>query len=240
MGPRLVNNPNPYQPHHGFSLNTIPHVSPPSSGAPTITTITTQIPNVLPSIRMTKPDNLTAATEASSLISSHPSTSGLQISLHPLALLTISDYITRHTLRNGTGPIIGALLGTQEGREIAIEHAYEILLLVDDDGVRVEETWFTNKLRLCTSLKPYLFLTVFKKILPLLIYNPALSQRNSSCSRSPRLVHYHLIPHLRPITMDGLPSQTAPHPQRIPNPSLSQPVSQRLHWWRWEASFGNL
>lgn len=98
---------------------------------------------------MTKSDALAVSGEANSLISSHPSTSGLQISLHPLALLTISDYITRHTLRNGTGPIVGALLGTQEGREIAIEHAYEILLLVDDDGVRVEEAWFTDKLKLC-------------------------------------------------------------------------------------------
>lgn len=98
---------------------------------------------------MTKPDTLVALDEENFLISSHASTSGLQISLHPLALLTISDYITRHTLRNGTGPIVGALLGTQEGREIDIEHAYEILLLVDDDGVRVEETWFTNKLKLC-------------------------------------------------------------------------------------------
>lgn len=102
---------------------------------------------------MTKPDNSAASAEANSLISSHPSTSGLQISLHPLSLLTISDYITRHTLRNGTGPIIGALLGTQEGREIAIEHAYEILLLVDDDGVRVEEQWFTDKLKLCRFLE---------------------------------------------------------------------------------------
>lgn len=98
---------------------------------------------------MTKPDTLAPLGETNSLISSHASTSGLQISLHPLALLTISDYITRHTLRNGTGPIVGALMGTQEGREIAIEHAYEILLLVDDDGVRVEEDWFINKLKLC-------------------------------------------------------------------------------------------
>ncbi|RFU75415.1 cop9 signalosome subunit 6 [Trichoderma arundinaceum] len=51
--------------------------------------------------------------------------SQVQVVLHPLVLLTISDYITRHTLREQTGPIIGALLGQQNGREITIEHAFE-------------------------------------------------------------------------------------------------------------------
>jgi COP9 signalosome complex subunit 6 len=58
------------------------------------------------------------------LISSQTS-SEQQAVLHPLVLLTISDYITRHTLREQKGPIIGALLGQQNGREITIEHAFE-------------------------------------------------------------------------------------------------------------------
>ncbi|KAL7269703.1 hypothetical protein RUND412_007618 [Rhizina undulata] len=90
----------------------------------------------------------------SPLISSHPSTSGLQIALHPLALLTISDYITRHTLRNGTGPIIGALLGTQEGREISIESAYEVLVNMKGDEVKIDPEWFENKLRLFKETHP--------------------------------------------------------------------------------------
>ncbi|PTB45746.1 uncharacterized protein TrAFT101_001180 [Trichoderma asperellum] len=59
-----------------------------------------------------------------SLLSTQKS-SQLQAVLHPLVLLTISDYITRHTLREQKGPIIGALLGQQNGREITIEHAFE-------------------------------------------------------------------------------------------------------------------
>lgn len=97
-----------------------------------------------------------AEIEDDSLISTHPSTSGLQIALHPLALLTISDYITRHTLRKQAGPMVGALLGTQEGRDIAIEHAYEIITLVDKDQVRIDEEWFDNKLRLCESSPSWL------------------------------------------------------------------------------------
>ncbi|QUC21571.1 uncharacterized protein UV8b_05814 [Ustilaginoidea virens] len=58
------------------------------------------------------------------LISSQTS-SQLQAVLHPLVLLTISDYITRHTLRQQAGPVVGALLGQQNGREITIEHAFD-------------------------------------------------------------------------------------------------------------------
>ncbi|KAL6881382.1 hypothetical protein J3F83DRAFT_722067 [Trichoderma novae-zelandiae] len=64
------------------------------------------------------------ATSSNPLLSTQKS-SQLQAVLHPLVLLTISDYITRHTLREQKGPIIGALLGQQNGREITIEHAFE-------------------------------------------------------------------------------------------------------------------
>ncbi|KAF3912991.1 hypothetical protein ABW21_db0206761 [Orbilia brochopaga] len=103
------------------------------------------------------------------LISSHPSTSGLKISLHPLALLTISDYVSRHTLRNMKGPIVGALLGSQNGREISIEHAYELRLIdlpVDhskmdtdidgEDNIRVDESWFVQKLKQFKDVHPTL------------------------------------------------------------------------------------
>ena len=63
--------------------------------------------------------------EDSLLSAQKSSDSGLQAVLHPLVLLTISDYITRHTLRQLKGPIVGALLGQQKGREITIEHAFE-------------------------------------------------------------------------------------------------------------------
>lgn len=101
--------------------------------------------------------------QAHPLVSSHPSTSGLKIALHPLALLTISDYITRHTLRRISGPIIGALLGSQNGRQISIEHAYEIKLVdaaasktngaMDVEGElslpHVDDEWFKTKLQQC-------------------------------------------------------------------------------------------
>ncbi|QIX01302.1 hypothetical protein AMS68_006819 [Peltaster fructicola] len=62
------------------------------------------------------------------LVSNKPAETSLTIQLHPLVLLTISDYITRHTLRRQQGPVIGAVIGQQNGRHITLEHAYECLL----------------------------------------------------------------------------------------------------------------
>lgn len=63
------------------------------------------------------------------------------------------------------GPIVGALLGNQNGREISIEHAYELKFADDvpiiDDGrmdtgdeeekVKIDEGWFVQKLKQCKS-----------------------------------------------------------------------------------------
>jgi COP9 signalosome complex subunit 6 len=75
-----------------------------------------------------------------------PSDSGLQAALHPLVLLTISDYITRHTLREQPGPIIGALLGQQNGREVTIEHAFECNTSVEDGQIIIDAGWFSRRL----------------------------------------------------------------------------------------------
>lgn len=88
---------------------------------------------------------------------SNQKSSELQAILHPLVLLTISDYITRHTLREQQGPIVGALLGQQNGREITIEHAFEAHMrvapevqggyLLDHDkfGARLEQMITVHK-----------------------------------------------------------------------------------------------
>ena len=82
-------------------------------------------------------------------LSTHKSSdSGLIIHLHPLVLLTISDYITRHILRKQTTPIVGALLGQQSGRSVSLEHAFEALLLRnEDEEFQLHEAWFKDRLQ---------------------------------------------------------------------------------------------
>lgn len=80
------------------------------------------------------------------------SDSELQVVLHPLVLLTISDYITRHSLRGLQGPVVGALLGQQNGREITIEHAFECLVKSEEgengsEIVLLDAEWFSTRLQ---------------------------------------------------------------------------------------------
>ena len=84
-----------------------------------------------------------------SLISSHKSSeSGLQIHLHPLVLLTISDHITRHVSRGRQIPIVGALLGRQHGREISLEFAFECEVIHGNgDHITLNDSWFRDRLQ---------------------------------------------------------------------------------------------
>jgi COP9 signalosome complex subunit 6 len=91
---------------------------------------------------------MAAETATNPLISTQKSSdTGLQVALHPLVLLTISDYITRHTLRQQKGPIVGALLGQQNGREITIEHAFDCLLEKAEDEIVLNQAWFEDRLQ---------------------------------------------------------------------------------------------
>ncbi len=87
--------------------------------------------------------------QQASLVSTHKaSDSGLRAHLHPLVLLTISDFITRHTLRRRQDPIVGALIGQQNGRDISLEHAFECQVTQGEQGaVILHQTWFQDRLQ---------------------------------------------------------------------------------------------
>ncbi|KAF7523023.1 hypothetical protein G7054_g11912 [Neopestalotiopsis clavispora] len=125
------------------------------------------------------------------LISSQKSSdSGLQAVLHPLVLLTISDYITRHTLREQKGVIAGALLGQQNGREVTIEHAFECATKVEDGNFVLDATWFAQRLDQMRTIhkSPQLDLVGWYTLLPrsgptpsiLPIHSWLLSEHNES------------------------------------------------------------
>lgn len=84
------------------------------------------------------------------LISSKPSESGLSVSLHPLVLLTVSDQVTRHAVRQQQGPVAGALLGQQKGREITAEYAFPVLLVKTSEGQwQFDYDWMETRIQQC-------------------------------------------------------------------------------------------
>ncbi|EAW12625.1 COP9 signalosome complex subunit 6 [Aspergillus clavatus NRRL 1] len=88
------------------------------------------------------------ADHSESLVSQKSSDSGLHIQLHPLVLLTISDHITRHAARLQQGPIIGALLGQQNGRVITLEHAFECVVAEGPNGeLQLPDEWFVERVK---------------------------------------------------------------------------------------------
>ncbi|KAI0932531.1 hypothetical protein AcW2_001134 [Taiwanofungus camphoratus] len=66
-------------------------------------------------------------------------TSGLSLALHPLPILNISEHLTRLKVQTKSNLpfVLGALLGTQNGREVEIVNTFE--LAVEDDGITVDE-----------------------------------------------------------------------------------------------------
>ncbi|KAL4819418.1 signalosome subunit 6 [Aspergillus spinulosporus] len=86
--------------------------------------------------------------DAIPLLSQKSSDSGLHIQLHPLSLLTISDHITRHAARSQQGPIVGALLGQHNGREITVEHGFECVVELGPNGeAQLPNEWFVDRVK---------------------------------------------------------------------------------------------
>ncbi|KAI5303989.1 hypothetical protein KEM56_006986 [Ascosphaera pollenicola] len=87
------------------------------------------------------------------LISPKSSDSGLQILLHPLALLCIAEHITRHVARKRPGPIVGSLLGSQDGRVVSLVNANDVRLITGESGVnQIDDDWFETRLSQYTEV----------------------------------------------------------------------------------------
>ncbi|KAL5117632.1 hypothetical protein ACEQ8H_004525 [Pleosporales sp. CAS-2024a] len=91
--------------------------------------------------------DMTEATQNPLVSTARASDTSSTVQLHPLVLLTISDCITRHTLRQQTGPVVGAIIGQQNGQEVTMEVAFQAKLKSNDAGETVlDSEWFNKRL----------------------------------------------------------------------------------------------
>lgn len=86
------------------------------------------------------------ADESNPLITTKPGEAALHVQLHPLVLLTITDYITRHISRQQKEPIVGAIIGQQNGRNFTLEHAYECKSSMQNGEIQLDDAWFVDRL----------------------------------------------------------------------------------------------
>ncbi|KAK4214410.1 hypothetical protein QBC37DRAFT_421367 [Rhypophila decipiens] len=139
------------------------------------------------------------------------SDSGRQVVLHPLPLLEISDFITRSYQRGFKGAIVGGLIGSQNGRQITIEHSFACHTKKNDAGeYELDETWFSRRLdsmRLVHKA-PQLDLVGWYALVPksgptakhLPIFSQILARDESAI-----LLGFHIDHVLRPTPGDPLP-----------------------------------
>ncbi|TNY19236.1 COP9 signalosome subunit 6 [Rhodotorula diobovata] len=75
-------------------------------------------------------------------------TEGLTVALHPLAILQQSDHWTRVSLQSGSPStrVVGALLGTQQGRQVEIFNSFELVVNKADNGTpELDHAYFDTR-----------------------------------------------------------------------------------------------
>lgn len=81
----------------------------------------------------------------------------LQIDLHPLVIINISDHFTRAKVESTapTAPpprVIGALLGVQNGRNIEISNSFELVYHTLEGNIVVDTDYLKSKQEQCMSV----------------------------------------------------------------------------------------
>lgn len=151
-----------------------------------------------------------AATTVNPLMSTQKSDNSLQVALHPLPILEISDYITRSYMRGYKGAIVGALIGQQNGRQITIEHSFSVKTGHNGQNYEVDKDWFTARLEQMRAVHKDRALdfigwyTLVPKSGPtdahLPIHNYFYAQNESAV-----LLGFHIDEILNPVAGDPLP-----------------------------------
>lgn len=96
-----------------------------------------------------------APTKNSALLEKEGGGGALQIELHPLVIINISDHYTRAKVEapptNPPPRVIGALLGVQNGREIEISNSFELVYHTIDGNIVIDTDYLKSKQEQCMS-----------------------------------------------------------------------------------------
>lgn len=73
--------------------------------------------------------------------------SALQIDLHPLVIINVSDHYTRAKVQNDdkNPRVIGAMLGVQSGRHVEIFSSFELVYTLESGKIEIDKQYFKDK-----------------------------------------------------------------------------------------------
>lgn len=89
-----------------------------------------------------------AATKGGAVLEKEGGGGALEIELHPLVIINISDHFTRAKVESNATPpprVIGALLGTQNGRNIEISNSFELVYHTLEGNIVVDTDYLKSK-----------------------------------------------------------------------------------------------
>ena len=103
------------------------------------------------SVELLNPVTFRMSEEEPLLSTDSTSDSSINVQLHPLVLLTLSDHITRQKLQGHDERIIGAIIGEQRGREVSMEAAFICKTVSDppNGDLLLDEDFFQARLEQC-------------------------------------------------------------------------------------------
>jgi COP9 signalosome complex subunit 6 len=82
--------------------------------------------------------------------------SALDIALHPLVLINISDHYTRakYASEEKNPRVIGALFGVQSGRSVEVTNSFELVYTVVEGAVVIDTEYLKLKQEQCAWKSP--------------------------------------------------------------------------------------
>lgn len=79
-------------------------------------------------------------------VSDEAGSGALEVKLHPLVIINISDHFTRAKIRDNALRVFGALLGVQEGRNVEVFNSFEIVVTDLDNQLVLDTQYMERKL----------------------------------------------------------------------------------------------
>jgi COP9 signalosome complex subunit 6 len=85
-------------------------------------------------------------------VSEEAGSGALNVKLHPLVIINISDHFTRAKIRNLASRVFGAMLGIQEGRNVEIFNSFEVVCTEVEGNLVFDMEYLQRKFEASTFL----------------------------------------------------------------------------------------